>query len=92
MDLAVEYRGLWNIIEVKLLRQGKSFEALMEEGIQQTLGYRERFSRLSGVAARLRENPPTKCYLIIFDRRTEKAAWTERLKWIAGDDVTVVGC
>jgi hypothetical protein len=26
MDLAVEYHGAWNILEIKLLRQGKSFD------------------------------------------------------------------
>jgi hypothetical protein len=83
MDLAVEYCGAWNIIEIKLLRQGQSFEALMEEGISQTLGYRDRFSQ-DGAAA--------KCYLIIFDRRPEKKSWDERIKWICGSDVTVVGC
>jgi hypothetical protein len=43
MDLAVEYHGAWNIIEVKLLRQGKSFEGLAEEGKRQTLRYRDSF-------------------------------------------------
>lgn len=91
MDLAVEYHGQWNIIEIKLLRQGKSFETLMEEGITQTLGYRERFSE-QPVAARAKGKEPVRCYLVIFDRRTEKPAWSERLRWITGDDVTVVAC
>jgi hypothetical protein len=81
MDLAVEYHGAWNIIEVKLLRQGKSFDTLMAEGIKQTLGYRDSFS-----------GTPIKCYLLIFDRRPDKPAWSERIKWIKHDDVTVVGC
>ncbi|GHV93543.1 hypothetical protein AGMMS50268_40460 [Spirochaetia bacterium] len=88
MDLAVEYQGSWNIIEIKLLRQGKSFENLMAEGIRQTLGYRDSFSP----ALRSRNGAPVGCYLIIFDRRAEKPAWGERLKWIDGADVTVVGC
>ncbi|GHV90794.1 hypothetical protein AGMMS50268_12970 [Spirochaetia bacterium] len=88
MDLAVEYQGSWNIIEIKLLRQGKRFENLMAEGIRQTLGYRDSFSP----ALRSRNGAPVGCYLIIFDRRAEKPAWGERLKWIEGDDVTVVGC
>ncbi|GHU84338.1 hypothetical protein FACS189473_1390 [Spirochaetia bacterium] len=91
MDLAVEYHGRWHIIEIKLLRQGKSFETLVEEGIRQTLGYRERLSVSPGVRPAA-DGQPTQCYLVIFDRRVEKASWGERLKWIAGDDVTVVGC
>jgi hypothetical protein len=89
MDLAVEYHGLWYIIEIKLLRQGKTFETLMEEGIQQTLGYRERFSNVSGTCSKA---SAAVCYLVIFDRRPEKPAWSERLKWIPGDEVTVVCC
>jgi hypothetical protein len=80
MDLAVEYAGVWNIIEIKLLRQGKSFETVMKEGNRQILGYRQRLS------------VPAQCYLIIFDRREGKLSWDERLKWIDGEQVTVVGC
>jgi hypothetical protein len=88
MDLAVEYRGAWNIIEVKLLRQGKTFEKVTEEGIRQTLGYRDSFSP----ALRSRNGAPARCYLLVFDRRPDKPAWAERLKWIEREDVTVVGC
>jgi hypothetical protein len=80
MDLAVEYKGAWNIIEIKLLRQGKTFETVMGEGSRQTLGYRDRLS--------VKAN----CYLIIFDRRPEKLSWDERLKWINSESITVVGC
>ncbi|GHU64716.1 hypothetical protein FACS189447_02160 [Spirochaetia bacterium] len=92
MDLAVEYHGQWNIIEIKLLRQGKAFETLMEEGITQTLGYRERLSQQPGIAARTKGKEPVRCYLVIFDRRPEKPVWSERLKWISSGGVTVVGC
>jgi hypothetical protein len=85
MDLAVEYHGAWNILEIKLLRQGKSFETLMAEGIKQTLGYRDSFSGTNS-------GTPVKCYLIIFDRRPDKPVWPERIKWINHGDVTVVGC
>lgn len=81
MDLAVEYQGAWNILEIKLLRQGSSFETIMAEGIKQTLGYRDRFS-----------GKPVKCYLIIFDRRPNKPVWADRIKWLINEDVTVVGC
>ncbi|MFP3043433.1 PD-(D/E)XK nuclease domain-containing protein [Treponema primitia] len=85
MDLAVEYHGAWNILEIKLLRQGKSFETLMAEGIKQTLGYRDSFAGANG-------GTPVKCYLIIFDRRPDKPAWGDRIKWLNNGDVTVVGC
>jgi hypothetical protein len=88
MDLAVEYHGAWNIIKIKLLRQGKTFENLMEEGIRQTLRYRDSFSP----ALRSADGLPANCYLVIFDRRPDKPAWNERLKWASGNGVTVVGC
>jgi hypothetical protein len=91
MDLAVEYHGLWSIIEIKLLREGKSFDHLMEEGIKQTLGYHERFSPTvrSGFS---NSKTPVKCYLIIFDRRKKKPSWGDRLKWLIKDEVTIIGC
>jgi hypothetical protein len=86
MDLAVEYHGSWDIIEVKLLRGGKSREALVEEGKKQVLRYRESFSPCSA------GGKPVPCYLVIFDRRPEKGSWEERLFWTKDGDVTVVGC
>jgi hypothetical protein len=83
MDLGVEYKGGWNIIEIKLLRKNRSFESVREEGLAQILQYRERL------------NPAAACYLVIFDRRPEKPGWAERLSWDsdAGHrDVTVIGC
>jgi hypothetical protein len=89
MDLAVEYNGAWNIIEIKLLRQGKTFEALMEEGIRQTLRYRDSFSP----ALRSADGKPAQCYLVIIDRRPVKPSWNERIKWLAGaEEITVVCC
>jgi hypothetical protein len=84
MDLAVEYQGQWNIIEIKLVKPGRSFEAVQEDGIKQTLRYRDSFSSNSKI--------PINCYLVIFDRRQEKPAWQERLKWIIKDGITIVGC
>jgi hypothetical protein len=89
MDLAMEYRGVWNIIEIKLLRPGKNLETLMEEGKKQVLRYRESFS-LSPLCSA--GGKPAACYLVIFDRRPEKGNWEERLFWNKGKDVTVVGC
>jgi hypothetical protein len=83
MDLAIEYKGAWNIIEIKLLRKKQSFESVKGEGIKQILQYRERI------------DPKAPCYLVIFDRRPEKPGWAERITWTQGGDlgdVTVVGC
>jgi hypothetical protein len=88
MDLAVEYHGGWNIIEVKLFRDRKTFETLMKEGIRQTLGYRDSFSP----ALRSANGVPVKCYLVIFDRRSEKSAWNKRIKWLPQEEITVVCC
>jgi hypothetical protein len=88
MDLAVEYHGVWNIIEIKLLRAGKTFESLTEEGTRQTLRYRDSFSpALCSI-----DGLPAKCYLVIFDRRPDKPAWDERIKWLPGEGITVAGC
>jgi hypothetical protein len=80
MDLAVQYKGAWSIIEIKLLRKNKTFESVKEEGITQVLQYRERI------------DPAAPCYLVIFDRRPDKPEWAERLTWEQDRDVTVVGC
>jgi hypothetical protein len=80
MDLAVEYKGAWNIIEIKLLRKNRSFESVKEEGVRQTLPYRDRI------------DPAASAYLVIFDRRPDKPDWAERLTWERNDHVTVVGC
>jgi hypothetical protein len=80
MDLAIEYKGEWNIIEIKLLRRNRTFETVREEGAKQILQYRQRI------------DPDAACYLVIFDRRSEKPDWTERLTWEHNNDVTVVGC
>jgi hypothetical protein len=87
MDLAIEYQGAWNIIEIKLLRKNRTFESVQAEGLKQIRQYRERI------------DPAASAYLVIFDRRPEKPDWKERLTWEtgaaeAGGDgpVTVVGC
>jgi hypothetical protein len=85
MDLAIEYRGAWNIIEIKLLRKNRTFESVEAEGLKQIGQYRERI------------DPASSAYLVIFDRRPEKPGWAERLTWetapaeTAGE-VTVIGC
>jgi hypothetical protein len=95
MDLAVEYHGGWDILEIKLLREGKKFETLVEEGKRQVLRYRDNFAPARSAGT------PAACYLIVFDRRKrsrpgtegpEGAGWEERLTWAVDGDVTVLGC
>jgi hypothetical protein len=93
MDLAVEYNGSWDIIEVKLIRQGKTFEAVQAEGKKQILRYRDNFAPTPGTRAlRSTDGGPADCYLAIFDRRPEKPTWKDRIKWIRDGEITVVGC
>jgi hypothetical protein len=83
MDLAIEYKGAWNIIEIKLLRKNRNFESVRKEGVSQILQYRERIA------------PGAHAFLVIFDRRPEKPDWAERLTWEQdpdNDNVIVVGC
>jgi hypothetical protein len=80
MDLAVEYKGGWNIIEVKLLRKNRSLASVREEGIKQILQYREQM------------DPAAPCYLVICDRRPDQSDGAERLTWEQDSGVTVVGC
>jgi hypothetical protein len=87
MDLAIEYKGAWNIIEIKLLRKGRTFDKVKDEGIKQILQYRERI------------DPKAPCYLVIFDRRPKKPGWAKRITWEGAggnaghsNTVTVVGC
>jgi hypothetical protein len=89
MDLAVEYKGEWNIIEIKLLRANRTFEYVKTEGLKQVTRYRDTFAPPVGCHRNIKNT-----YLIIFDRRTEdvKPAWDERISWEQVGDVTVLGC
>jgi hypothetical protein len=89
MDLAVEYRGGWDIIEIKLLRPGKNLESLVAEGKKQILRYRDSFSPSP---LRSADGKPAACYLLVFDRRPDKESWEERLFWNREGDITVIGC
>jgi hypothetical protein len=80
MDLGVEYRGGWNIIEIKLLRKNRTLAAVQEEGLAQIRRYREQI------------DPSAPCYLVIFDRRPDKAAWEDRLFWTQDGETTIIGC
>jgi hypothetical protein len=91
LDLAVEYKGAWNIIEVKLLRDRQTPEKVRAAGLRQIQAYRDVFSS----ALRKKDNLPIPAYLMIFDRRSEgqKLPWEQRITWEnAVEGVTVVGC
>jgi hypothetical protein len=82
MDLYVEYHDYKCIMEIKVLRDSKSYERVLEEGLQQIKRYQDR------------KAPGAPLYLLIFDRRSEskKTAWEERIKWDENvEGVTVVG-
>jgi hypothetical protein len=90
MDLAVEFGGRWNIIEIKLLRDKQSFETVKAVGLKQILDYRDIFSS----PRRIKDGKKIPCYLLIFDRRSEdkKLPWEERITWNVEGEVTVVWC
>jgi hypothetical protein len=91
LDLAVEYNGAWNIIEVKLLRDRQTLEKVRDAGLRQIQVYREVFSS----ALRKKDAMPIPAYLMIFDRRSEdrKLPWESRITWEdAGAGVRVLGC
>jgi hypothetical protein len=80
MDLAVEYRGKTDIVEIKVVYPYNTVKAVREEGLEQVKGYRDRVDR--GAAA----------YLLLFDRREQAKGirWEERLSWEEEGGVTVV--
>jgi hypothetical protein len=89
IDLAVEYRGEWNIIEIKLIRKGQSYETVKGQGLEQIARYRDGFK--PGGSA----NGPVKgCYLVVFDRRpeTKEKPWEKRIGWDTEGTVRVVRC
>jgi hypothetical protein len=80
MDLAVEYRKRWYILEVKLVHNHETPETVREEGLEQIARYRDRID--AGAPA----------YLLIFDRRSQAGnrPWEERLGWTQEGAVTVL--
>ena len=89
MDLAIEYKGEWFIIEIKLLRKGQTFGWIQAQGLKQVIRYRNTFKPSAGHKKNI-----TGVYLIIFDRRPkdQKAPWDERITWEVVGDVNVLGC
>jgi hypothetical protein len=90
MDLAVEYNGRWDIIEVKLWRKYRTYEFVLKEGLKQIRRYKDHFAPISYT----KDPSTTGSYLLIFNRRPEakEMLWEERLGWEQEDDITVVRC
>ncbi len=85
MDLAVLYGSAWNIIEIKLVHPQDGRPITVEEGLAQTLRYRDTINKSAA------------CYLVVFDRTPAGRAltWEQRLTWETVQTptgaVTVVG-
>jgi len=82
MDLGIEYKQRWYIIEIKLLRDHDGIQTVREEGLEQIREYRDKMA------------PEAPSWLVIFDRRskTKKKSWDERITWEQDGEVTVLGC
>jgi len=82
MDLGIEYKQRWYIIEIKLLRDHDGIQTVREEGLEQIREYRDKMA------------PEAPSWLVIFDRRskTKKKSWDERITWEQEGEVTVLGC
>jgi hypothetical protein len=82
MDLLIEYAGQSFIIEIKLLRNKRNPEKVLETSLEQIRGYRDTLGA------------DIPCYLLIFDRRSEdkKAPWDERIRRERHGEITVLGC
>lgn len=80
MDLAVEYRGKTDIVEIKVVYPYESPETVKKEGLEQVKWYRDRV------------DPGAAAYLLIFDRRAaaKGLGWEERLQWYREDGVRVL--
>jgi hypothetical protein len=80
MDLAIEYRKRWFILEVKLVHRYETPETVKAEGLEQIARYRDRIDAAAPA------------YLIIFDRRPQarEQPWENRLSWTQEGTVTVM--
>ncbi len=81
VDLAVEWRGVWAVIEIKLVHPQDNLETTIEEGLKQTARYRDT------VGAK-------EAWLIVFDRRDKSRSlpWEQRLSTRSIDQINVVTC
>jgi hypothetical protein len=82
MDLGIEYKGFWYIIEIKLIHYYDSPQEVREEGLEQIKWYRDTIA------------PDAPAYLVIFDRRpkTKEKSWDERISWEQEGEINVLGC
>jgi hypothetical protein len=82
MDLGIEYKDYFYIVEIKMIRDYDGPQAVRKEGLEQIREYREKFA------------PGAPAYLAIFDRRskTERKSWEERITFEKDEDVVVLGC
>ena len=86
MDLFVEYKAGQFIIEIKLIHDKKSPEAIKAQGLEQIAKYRDT------------KAPHAPAYLVIFDRRdtAKDLSWDEKIYWqeeaVPSGTVTVLGC
>jgi hypothetical protein len=82
VDLAIEYRNCWYIIEIKLVYAHNSPEEIKSEGLAQIAKYRDKI------------NSAAPAYLVIFDRRPQakQLSWDERISWTTEGTVTVLCC
>jgi len=85
VDLAVEYGGVWNVIEIKLVHPRMGRQITLEQGLEQVNRYRDIIDSTCSA------------WLVLFDRTPagRQKSWEERLSWdeIKTDKgaVTVVG-
>jgi hypothetical protein len=79
-DLAVEFKGIWYVIEIKIIYSYNSPKEVREEGLEQIRWYRDKI------------DTKAPAYLVIFDRRpaAKEKSWDERIQWEQVDDVTVI--
>jgi hypothetical protein len=80
VDLAIEYRNLRYIIEIKIIHSYDSPQTVREEGLEQIRQYCDKI------------DAHAPAYLVIFDRR-EKAkqkSWEERIGWEQVEKITIV--
>ena len=71
VDLAVEYGGTWNVIEIKLVHPSDGRATTLEEGLEQVQRYSDLVTPLTSVA------------LVIFDRTPagREKSWDERISY-----------
>ena len=82
MDLAIEFNNKWFIIEIKLIHDYDTPQAVEEEGLEQIAGYRDKI------------DPKAQSYLVIFDRRSKslQLSWKERIQWKMAGSISILGC